>query len=408
MFDEADALPEVARSVADERIGLDGVAHIAALAGAAASEACRELARLCARETALGRPRLPIRHVDGAPVSDPGHLDYVARAIEAARESGRVLVLCTSYALAEELAARGRDAIVHVRGTRLASWVEAFRTDAHAVLRGLYLDCETTGTDPEYDDMIELAMLPFTYTPEGCIVHVLHHEARAWRIDPGRALPPEIVALTGLTDEMVRGQRLDVEAANGLIGASNLVVAHNAKFDRAFCEKLLPAARDAAWACSLAEVPWTEAGFANRSLHCLACSLGVYARDRHRALADCEVGLWLLANALPHTGQGVFAALRERASATTIGLWAVRAPFAAKGLLKARRYRWMPEPRGGIAKSWWTELAPECVAAEIDWLREHVYQAFGRPCAAGRGVPAAQHHGPGALASRPADQGRAP
>ena len=246
-----------------------------------------------------------------------------------------------------------------------------------ALLRGLYLDCETTGTDSEYDDMIELAMLPFTYTPEGRIVHVLHHEARAWRIDPGRALPREIVALTGLTDEMVRGQRLDVDAANGLIGASNLVVAHNAKFDRAFCEKLLPAARDAAWACSLAEVPWTEAGFANRSLHCLACSLGVYARDRHRALADCEVGLWLLANALPHTGQGVYAALRERASATTIGLWAVRAPFAAKGLLKARRYRWMPEPRGGIAKSWWTELAPECVAAEIDWLREHVYHAFG-------------------------------
>ena len=73
----------------------------------------------------------------------------------------------------------------------------------------------------------------------------------------------------------------------------------------------------------------------------------------------------------------MFAALRERASATTIGLWAVGAPFEAKGLLKARRYRWMPQPRGGIAKSWWTELAPECVVAEIDWLREHVYQAFG-------------------------------
>ena len=58
VFDEADALPDVARSVADERIGLDGVAHIAAMACAQASEACRELVRLCARETALGRPRL--------------------------------------------------------------------------------------------------------------------------------------------------------------------------------------------------------------------------------------------------------------------------------------------------------------------------------------------------------------
>ena len=256
-----------------------------------------------------------------------------------------------------------------------------------ALLRGLYVDCETTGTDPDHDDVIEIAMLPFTYTYEGRIVHVLHAEARAWRSDPGRPLPPEIVALTGLTDEMLRGQRIDVEAASALIGGSNLLVAHNAKFDRAFFEKTLPAARDAAWACSFAEVAWTEAGFASRALHCLACSYGVYARDRHRALADCEVGVWLLACTLPGTGRGVFAALRERALVSTVGLWAVHAPFEAKGLLKSRRYRWMAETRGGIPKSWWTELAPECVAGEIDWLREHVYHAFGVSAPAGDALP---------------------
>ena len=245
------------------------------------------------------------------------------------------------------------------------------------LLRGLYVDCETTGTDPEYDEVIEIAMLPFTYTVQGRIVHVLHHEARAWRNDPGRPLTPEIVALTGLTDAMLRGQHIDLGAASALFGASNLVVAHNAKFDRAFFEKTLPAARDKPWACSLDEVPWTEAGFPSRSLHCLACSYGVYARERHRALADCEVGLWLLASTLPNTDQGVFAALREKAMISTVGLWAVGAPFEAKGLLKARRYRWMPEARAGIAKAWWTELAPEDVAAEADWLREHVYRPFG-------------------------------
>ena len=76
----------------------------------------------------------PIRRVDGAPVSDPGHLDYVAQAIEAARRSGRVLVLCTSYRLAGELAPRVRDAIAHARGERLASRLDAFRADANAVL----------------------------------------------------------------------------------------------------------------------------------------------------------------------------------------------------------------------------------------------------------------------------------
>ena len=244
------------------------------------------------------------------------------------------------------------------------------------LLRGLYVDCETTGTDPEYDDVIEVAVFPFTYTPQGHIVHVLHHEARAWRSDPGRPLAPEIVALTGLTDEMLRGQRIDADAASALFAASNMVVAHNAKFDRAFFEKTLPAARELPWACSLEEVPWTEAGFPSRALHCLACSYGVYARERHRALADCEVGLWLLSRALPHCGQGVFAAMRAKAMIGTVGLWAIHAPFEAKGLLKARRYRWMPEARAGIMKSWWTELAPENVGAEIEWLRAHVYWAF--------------------------------
>ena len=241
--------------------------------------------------------------------------------------------------------------------------------------RGLYVDCQTTGPEPEYDDVLELAMVPFTYTPEGRIVHVLHQHARVWHNDPGRALPREIAALTGLTDIMVRGQRIDVDAANALIGASNVVVAHNAAAHRPFFEKVAPAARTAAWACSFAEVPWTEAGFSSRALHCLACRYGVVARDRHRTHANCEVGLWLLASVLPG-GQGVFAALYERASASTVGLWAVGAPGEARGVLKARRYRWMSEGRNGIPRSWWTELAPECVEAEMQWLREHVYLAF--------------------------------
>ena len=283
LFDEADALPDVARSVADERIGLDGLAELAAAFGAEAKEACRALARLCARETARGVPRVlahcagraavveqvvrlaealeaavpddedaeeaallaarlrlvldcaqgdthalaalvpgkppalavvhrapvrllrrvfdttqaaflvsatlaapgprsgpndllralgigpgerrpgrinaagwadlqprrygamafrfadravpaPIRCVDDTPVADPVHLDYVAAALEEARKSGRVLVLCTSYALAEALATRAPGAILHACGTRLASWLEAFRRDPNAVL----------------------------------------------------------------------------------------------------------------------------------------------------------------------------------------------------------------------------------------------------------------------------------
>ena len=68
------------------------------------------------------------------PAAHPVHLDYVARAIEEARKTGRVLVLCTSYALVDELAERVRSPVVHVRGARLASCLDPFRADPRAVL----------------------------------------------------------------------------------------------------------------------------------------------------------------------------------------------------------------------------------------------------------------------------------
>ena len=68
------------------------------------------------------------------PEAHPAHLDYVARAITEARASGRVLVLCTSYDLVEELAARVTEPVVQARGARLASCIDAFRDRADAVL----------------------------------------------------------------------------------------------------------------------------------------------------------------------------------------------------------------------------------------------------------------------------------
>ena len=109
--------------------------------------------------------------------------------------------------------------------------------------RGLYVACETTGFSPEHDAVIELALLPFTYTLAGTVVEVLHDEAQAHRNDPGRPLPAEITHLTGLMDDDVRGERIDAEAASALIKRSGLMVAHNARFDRPFVERMLPAAR---------------------------------------------------------------------------------------------------------------------------------------------------------------------
>ena len=239
--------------------------------------------------------------------------------------------------------------------------------------RGLFVDCETTGFSTEHDAVIELALLPFTYTVAGAVVEVLHHEAKAYRNDPGGPLPAEITHLTGLTDDDVRGERIDVEAASALLARSDLIVAHNARFDRPFTERVLPAARARPWACTRAEVRWIAEGFPSEALHCLLCAYEVYARDRHRALADCEAGVWLLARRLPVSGEPVLAALRRRALAPTVRLWAIRAPFPARDALRSRGYRWMPTTRSGIGRSWWTEVEPDELQSEFAWLRENAY-----------------------------------
>ena len=65
--------------------------------------------------------------------------------------------------------------------------------------------------------------------------------------------------------------------------------------------------------------------------------------------------------------------MRRRALTPTVRLWAIRAPFESKEALRARGYRWMPEMRDGIERSWWTDVEPDEVESELAWLREAVH-----------------------------------
>ena len=268
----------------------------------------------------------------------------------------------------------------HTPGTRVLRALELPRTvdagaavDAAGLRLGVFVDCETTGADWARDVVVELALLPFTYTADGRLAEVLHDEAQAHRRDPGRA------PVTGAGDD-ARSGHIDVAAASALMARAALVVAHNARADRPFVERLVPAARARPWACSRLEVPWRAAGAPSDALHCLLCHYGVFS-ERHRARADCEAGVWLLGQRLPGTGRGVLALLLEAARAETVRLWAVGSPLAARGRLRARGYRWMPEPSAEIPRGWWTEVAPELVESERAWLARAVYAGAPAPVA---------------------------
>ena len=256
------------------------------------------------------------------------------------------------------------------------------------VRRGLFVDCETTGMDWAHDSVIELGLLPFTHTADGRVAEVLHDEAQCYLSAPDRPLGAHVVARTGLTDTDLADQHIDGEAARALILRSDLIVAHNARFDRPFVERVVPGARERPWACSRLEVPWLAEGCTSAALDALAWHYGAFPTRSHRALPDCETGLWLLAQRLPRSGRPVLAALLGRALSPTLRLWAVGAPPEARGRLRARGYRWMPVARGAIARAWWVEVAPEMGESERAWLIQHVYGASARAPIVARRVDA--------------------
>ena len=69
---------------------------------------------------------------------------------------------------------------------------------------GLIVDIETTGLDPAKDKIVELACLPFHFSSDGVLYDVL--PGYAGFEDPGRPLHEEVVRLTGITDDQLRGQ----------------------------------------------------------------------------------------------------------------------------------------------------------------------------------------------------------
>jgi DNA polymerase-3 subunit epsilon len=228
---------------------------------------------------------------------------------------------------------------------------------------------ETTGTNPDCDKIIELGICLFEYGRQtGQIYKVL--DSWEWLEDPGFPISPEITKITGITDEMVAGRRIDDRAVNDLLDRVVLVIAHNADFDRRFLERRLPVFATKHWACSRSDIDWKAEGIRSSALEFVAYSLGFF-HDGHRAASDCRATLHALAQPLPGTGRLAFQALLEKARLPTWRLWAREAAIEKKDVLKARGYAWSPG-EFGRPRCWYRDVSDADKGAEASWLRANV------------------------------------
>ena len=249
---------------------------------------------------------------------------------------------------------------------------------------GIIVDVETTGLDVLRAEILELGMVRFAYDKStGGILGICDRFSGLRQ--PWSPIPPEVTRLTGIDDAMVAGHDIDRDEVAAFVRDADLVIAHNARFDRGFVEGRWPFFAQLPWACSCADIDWRLEGYEGTKLGHLLMQAGYFFAG-HRAIDDAMATLCLLALPLPKSGRPGLAALLDQARAPTWRVWAERAPFELKDVLKARGYRWSPGLRG-LPRSWYRDLDEEAVDAEVEFLVKAVFRPGAKP----RVVPVTAH-----------------
>ena len=237
-------------------------------------------------------------------------------------------------------------------------------------LRGVVLDTETTGLDARKDEIIEIGLIGFTFNEDGEIGDVTY--VYGGLRQPSIPIPAEVTRLTGITDAMVLGQLIDMPAVHSLIEPADLVIAHNAGFDRPFCEAFSSIFSRKAWACSNSEIDWSARGYEGTKLGYLINQSGHF-HVGHRAVDDCFALLEVLALSQGNNDRTPFAELYQASQRSRVRIFAENSPFDLKDRLKERGYRWS-DGSDGRPKSWWIEIDEEAMEDELRFLRAEIYR----------------------------------
>lgn len=220
------------------------------------------------------------------------------------------------------------------------------------------IDTETTGLKSELGDrIIDLAIATCEYGRESGMLYRVVDRYESLE-DPEAPLPPEITRLTGISDDMVRGQRIDEAGVARVMDGVGLVICHNARFDRAFLEARYPAFANKHFACSLDEVPWDEWNMKSSKLDYIGYRFGLF-HEGHRARADVDLLLALLAHKVPDDGvQHILPGLLASARAPSWRVHAIGLPIDKKDYASARGYRWN-DGKFNTVRAWWIETRDE-------------------------------------------------
>ncbi len=154
------------------------------------------------------------------------------------------------------------------------------------------LDTETTGLSRN-DELIELAVIAFRMDLATGEVLEKRGDYCGLR-EPACPIHPAAASVNGLSIKDLRGKQLDHDAVFDLLNGVDLLIAHNASFDRRFLLPLFPELADKNWACSRYGVNWRSKGFRKAGLQGLLREHRISTTSAHRAMTDTRALIELL------------------------------------------------------------------------------------------------------------------
>ena len=226
------------------------------------------------------------------------------------------------------------------------------------------IDLETTGGQPTQDRITEIAI--FVHDGEKVVDHY------TTLLNPGRAIPPFITQITGITNDMVRDAPQFHEVARKVVEMTEgcVFVAHNVRFDYSFLKKEFADLGYNYSRKTLCTVRLSRSlipGQPSYSLGKLCQNIGIPLEGRHRAAGDARATAELFGRLLDITRQDE--QLADAAATNPAGTLAAvdanapagRRPAGAAGSTKA------PSPRrvAAVQEAIRTALLPPLVSPEL-------------------------------------------
>ena len=196
-----------------------------------------------------------------------------------------------------------------------------------------FLDLETTGTNKESSKIIEFAgKLAAINKENGDLIGII--DSYQSFNDPEELISPVITRITGITNKDVEGHSLDWEIISSILNKADIVVAHNATFDRGFMDRYLPLSKEKVWACSVNDINWAQRGFNARGQEILCIWHGFYY-ESHRAMYDVDALIHLVTYDVKGQNKASLELISNSVK-PTYKIAAINSPYETKDLLKLR------------------------------------------------------------------------